>query len=105
MDHDDRGRIGRREMVRRSLLVLAAVPAATALGCGGGGLTCDPGTLSAEQSAMRRSLHYSDHAQTASRACSGCALYTGSESACGTCSVVSGAIHPAGTCDSFVARS
>jgi len=105
MDHDDARRLGRREMMRRSLVVLAAAPAVAAIGCGGGALTCEPGSLSQEQTAMRQALHYVDTAADPARHCSACALYTGNEAACGTCSVVGGAIHPQGTCDSFVARS
>ncbi|UJR84155.1 hypothetical protein [Sandaracinus amylolyticus] len=103
MDHDDARRLGRREMMRRSLVVLAAAPAVTAIGCGGGALECTPGP--AGDQAMRTALHYVDHGPDASRHCVRCQLYTGGESACGTCSVVAGGIHPQGTCDSFVARS
>lgn len=105
MDHDDARRIGRRDMLRRSLVVLAAAPAVAAIGCGGGELTCDTGSLAADQTAMRQALHYTDHGPDAARHCSSCALYTGSATACGTCTVIAGAVHPQGTCDSFVART
>ncbi|MDQ3033185.1 MAG: hypothetical protein M3Y87_12270 [Myxococcota bacterium] len=96
-------RIGRRAWIGRSLVVLAAVPALGA--CGGGGLTCESESLAADQAAMRRTLHYVDRSTNPSRACTACALYTGTEASCGTCTVIGGAIHPQGTCDSFVARS
>lgn len=105
MDHEDARRLGRRAMMRRSLVVLAAAPALGAIGCGGGGLECEPGSLTPAQQTMRTSLHYVDHGTDAARHCIRCQLYTGGETACGTCTVVAGAIHPQGTCDSFVARS
>lgn len=103
MSKDESPRIGRRAWVGRSLAVLVAAPALAA--CGGGGLTCEGGSLSSDQAATRRALHYSDTSPTPARECRSCALYTGNETACGTCSVVGGEIHPLGTCDSFVARS
>ena len=103
MSNDETTRMGRRAWVGRSLVVLAAVPVLGA--CGGGGLTCEPGTLSAAESTMRTTLHYTDHTGARLRQCSGCALYTGTETACGTCSVIAGAVHPQGSCDSFVARA
>lgn len=106
MDHDDARRLGRRAMIGRSLVALAATPALGAIGCGGGGgLECEPGSLTPQEQSMRSALHYVDLGDDPARHCIRCALYTGNERACGTCTVVAGAIHPQGTCDSFVARS
>lgn len=94
--------LSRRTFGRHALIVLAAVPLAA---CGGGELECESGALSADQRAMRGTLHYVDNGPDATRHCVGCALYVGNAAACGTCTVVAGAIHPRGTCDAFAARS
>jgi hypothetical protein len=105
MQKDDSRRLGRRAAIRTGLTVLASVPVASALGCGGGELTCAPGSLTEAERTMRTTLNYVDHGSNPSRHCSGCALYTGNANSCGTCSVIAGEIHPQGTCDSFAARS
>lgn len=107
MTDDDERRHGRREILRRALVVLAAVPAVSLVGCGGsdgGGIECGPSSLSAEQQRARQMLHYVDHGPSAERHCVRCRLYTGNASACGTCSAIAGPIHPEGTCDAFVAN-
>lgn len=105
MQRDDSHRVGRRAIIRTGLTVLASVPFAGALGCGGGELACPPGSLTDAERTMRTTLHYVDHGTDPARHCSRCALYTGSADACGGCSIIGGAIHPQGTCDSFAARS
>ncbi len=105
MQKDNSRRVGRRAAIRTGLTVLASVPIASTLGCGGGELTCAPGSLSEAERSMRTTLHYVDHGSDPARHCSNCALYTGAADACGTCSIIAGAIHPQGTCDSFAARS
>lgn len=95
-------KVTRRMFGRTSLLVLAAAPFAGA--CGGGELSCPPGSLSADERSTRAALQYQDVATDPARHCSACSLYTGNDSSCGTCSVVPGSIHPHGTCLSFAAR-
>ncbi|MFO0682486.1 MAG: hypothetical protein U0234_10565 [Sandaracinus sp.] len=94
--------MGRRDVLRRALVVLAASPVLAA--CGSGELHCTDGSLTPQQLALRSTLHYVEQAADPGRRCQGCILYTGSPTACGTCSAVPGAIHPGGSCDSFVAR-
>lgn len=95
-------KVSRRTFGRTSLLVLAGAPFAAA--CGGGELTCPPGSLSADQRSARSALQYEDVSSDPARHCSACALYTGNDTSCGTCSVVPGSIHPHGSCLSFAAR-
>lgn len=99
--------LGRRDLLRRALVVLAAAPVLgpALASCGSGELTCSTGGLSAAQLVVRSSLHYTDRGADASRHCSGCQLYTGGAEACGTCASVPGSIHPRGTCDAFAARA
>lgn len=99
--------IGRRDLLRRALVVLAAAPVAAPLlaSCGGGELSCSGGTLTPAQLAVRSTLHYSEHSADAARRCSGCQLYTGTADACGTCSSIPGSINPGGSCDAFAARA
>ena len=95
-------KVSRRAFGRTSLLVLAGAPFVAA--CGGGELTCPPGSLSADQRSARSALQYEDVSADATRRCLACALYTGNETSCGTCTVVPGSIHPHGTCLSFAPR-
>lgn len=99
--------IGRREVLRRALVVIAAAPLAGAslAACGSGELSCSGGGLTPAQLALRGGLHYTEHGSDASRHCSGCQLYTGNATACGTCSSVPGSINPNGSCDAFAARA
>lgn len=99
---------GRRTMLRRALVVLAASPVlgASLSACGsGGGLSCSTDGLGPAQLAVRGGLHYVEHGTDAARQCSGCQLYTGNATACGTCASVPGSINPQGTCDAFAARA
>lgn len=99
--------LGRREMLRRTLVVIAAAPLmGSALGsCGGGALSCSGGALTSAQLITRSAVHYLEHGPDASRHCSGCQLYAGSATACGTCASVPGSINPGGSCDAFVVRA
>ena len=105
MSHDDT--IGRRDLLRRALVVLAAAPVMMPIlaSCGGGELSCADGSLGPAQLATRGALHYAEHGTDAARHCSGCQLFTGSPTACGTCTVVPGSINPVGSCDAFAARA
>lgn len=98
---------GRRDMLRRALVVLAAAPVmgSALASCGGGEVSCSSGGLTPPQLAIRSGLHYAEHGPAATRHCSGCQLYTGAANACGTCSSVPGSINPTGTCDAFIART
>jgi len=108
MTHDET--IGRRDLLRRALVVLAAAPVMMPIlaSCGGGNggeLNCAGGALTAAQQATRGALHYAEHGADPARHCSGCQLFTGSATACGTCTVVPGSIDPGGSCDTFAARA
>jgi hypothetical protein len=98
--------IGRRDVLKRALVVLAAAPMlGSALeACGGGEPSCAGGVSSA-QLTIRGTLHYRERGSDPSRACSGCQLYTGNATTCGTCISVPGSINPGGTCDAFSART
>jgi hypothetical protein len=95
----------RREVLRRTLVVLAAAPVmGTALSGCGGDVSC-AGTMTPPMLATRSAVHYIEHGPVAARHCSGCQLYTGTPTACGTCASVPGSINPHATCDAFVTRS
>ena len=80
--------LGRRDMLRRALVVIAAAPVmgSALASCGGGELSCTGGALTSTQLITRNAVHYAEHGPDASRHCSGCQLYTGSATACGTAS-------------------
>ncbi len=98
-------RISRRELLGRSLMVLAAAPVLGA--CGGGGPDCsstaglDPAAL-----ANRTTQAYVEHSTRASAHCSACRFYTaGAAGACGACTLIAGPINPDGYCNLFSAAS
>jgi hypothetical protein len=95
-------REGRRTFLKRSLVVLAAMPIASA--CGGSASPCAASSLTDQQQTVRTTLHYMDAGTNPARQCHACSLFSGDAHSCGTCSVVGGSIDPHGTCDSFVAR-
>lgn len=102
-------RIGRREMLKRTvhLSVLAGAAPALLSACGGGELTCDDDSaLSAADRTARQGAHYVDRAPDPSRACERCNFYqAGAANQCATCTVVRGPIHPQGTCQLWAART
>lgn len=106
---EDGTKIGRREMVRRTVLltVVASAPAAWLSACGGGELACDDeSALSAAERDARRNAGYAEHAADPARACAGCTFFqAGGANACGACTVVRGPIHPAGSCNLFAPRA
>src|SRR5579859_4047604 len=87
---------GRRTFLERSLVVLAALPIASA--CGGSASPCAGGNLTEQQRTVRTTLHYLDNGTNPARQCDGCSLFTGDAHSCGTCTVVGGSIDPHGTC-------
>jgi hypothetical protein len=108
-----KNRIGRREVIRRSLTVLGAavvVPSALAA-CGGsegeGGLDCsDTSGLQPAQVQMRQSQHYVEASPHSDKNCANCNFYTaGAANACGTCSVIQGSINPQGYCNLWAASA
>jgi len=98
--------VGRRETMRRVLVVIGAAPllASGLEACSGGELACS-GNVTTAQLVVRGALHYADHGADPSRHCSACQLYSGDASSCGTCSSVPGSVNPGGTCDAFTART
>jgi hypothetical protein len=99
--------MGRRDVLRRTLVVIAAAPVMAPLlaSCGGGEPSCSSGGLAPAQLATRSTLHYVEHGTDPARRCSGCQLFAGSADACGTCTVIPGSINPRGSCDAFAARA
>lgn len=101
--HDTK--LGRRELLKRSLIVLAAAPVAVA--CGSSGPDCsstaglDPAAL-----ANRTAQQYVDQSTRASSHCSSCRFFTaGAAGACGSCTLIAGPINPNGYCNLFSAAS
>lgn len=99
--------ISRRDALRRSLTVLAAMPAAIAA-CkkDSSSLTCtDTAGLSATDTATRTTFNYQDRSGDPNKKCSRCQLFqAAAPNACGGCTLVKGPINPDGTCNAFVAR-
>lgn len=111
-------KLGRREVLKRALVVLAAAPvgAATLSACGssgggggGGGLHCtDTAGLQPAEVTMRNTQAYTDASPHADQHCRQCRFFTaaaGGATACGTCQVVRGPIHPDGYCNLYSAAS
>lgn len=98
--------ISRREALRRSLVVLAAVPAALEACKKDQALSCDNTSgLSAADSATRTNLRYVDRSTDAVKKCSRCQLFqAAAPGQCGGCTLVKGPINPEGSCTAFVAR-
>ena len=94
-------KLGRREALKRSLIVLAAAPLFGA--CGSSGPSCsDVSALDPTASANRTTQQYVEHSLRASSHCSGCRFYTaGAANACGTCTLIAGPINPDGYCNLF----
>lgn len=97
-------KLGRREILKRGLIVLAAAPVLGACG-GGGGLDCsstaglDPAAL-----ANRTTQQYVEQSLRASSHCSVCRFFTaGAANACGSCTLIAGPINPNGYCNLFSA--
>jgi hypothetical protein len=110
-------KLGRREVLKRALVVLAAAPVGAASlsacgssgGGGGGGLHCtDTAGLQPAEVTMRNTQAYSDTSPHADQHCRQCRFFqpaAGGATACGSCQVVRGPIHPDGYCNLFSAAS
>lgn len=98
--------LSRREALKRSLVVLAVVPAAIEACKKDAALTCtNTSGLSAADAATRTNLRYVDQSTDASKKCSRCQLFqAAAPGQCGGCTLVKGPINPDGTCTAFVAR-
>ncbi len=94
-------------IARRGLLLSSA-----ALGAGALSVdckraeTCPPSPLTAEDTKLRATLHYSDRSPNPDKLCNGCQQYLPNTDAdCGGCKLLKGLIHPAGYCAAFAAKS
>lgn len=98
--------ISRRDALKRSLVVLAAVPVALEACKKEQALTCtNTSGLSAVELAARTSLNYADRSTDPNKVCSRCQLFqAAAPGQCGGCTLVKGPINPAGSCTGFVAR-
>jgi hypothetical protein len=99
-------KIGRRTLLRRSLIVLAAAPVLGA--CGSSGPSCSDTTgLDPTALANRTTQQYVEHSLRASSHCSSCRFFTAGSGAgaCGTCTLIAGPINPDGYCNLFAAAS
>lgn len=106
--------ITRREMMKRSLLVLGAAAGAGAVlaGCGdddeGGALTCtDTSGLTDAEKQLRTQQEYTDHSPFDDKTCANCRFFQAAQQpdSCGTCQVVKGPIHPEGHCKLWAAKA
>jgi hypothetical protein len=102
--------ITRRDMIKRSLVVLGAASAAGAvlMGCGDdeGELTCtDTSGLSEPEKQMREQQAYTDHSPERDKLCDNCRFWTAPQqpNTCGGCQVIKGPIHPKGYCKLWAA--
>jgi hypothetical protein len=96
-------KLGRREVLKRSLIVLAAAPILGA--CGSSGPDCSSTAgLDPTAIANRTTQQYVEHSVRASSHCSSCRFYTaGAAGGCGTCQLIAGPINPDGYCNLFSA--
>lgn len=102
-------RMGRREMLTRTvqLTVLGSAAPALLAACGGGELTCtDASGLPEPDRQARLAAQYVDRAPDPTRSCERCSFFqAGPASQCATCTIVRGPIHPEGTCQLWAAAS
>lgn len=109
--------ITRRDMMKRSLLVLGAAAGAGAVlsGCGdddggggGDGLTCtDTSGLTEQEIQLRQQQEYTDSSPFEDKVCDNCRFWQAPSQpdSCGTCQVVKGPIHPKGHCKLWAAAT
>ena len=108
--------ITRRDMMKRSLLVLGAATGAGAVlaGCGddgdagGDGLTCtDTEGLTDAEKQLRQQQDYVDNSPFDDKLCDNCRFWQApqQEGTCGGCQVVKGPIHPKGHCKLWAAQA
>lgn len=99
-------KLGRRELLKRSLIVLAAAPVLGA--CGPAGPDCSS-TAGLDPTALgnRTTQQYVERSLRASSHCSNCRFFTaattGGAAACGSCTLIAGPINPDGYCNLFSA--
>lgn len=98
--------ISRRDALKRSLVVLAAIPVALEACKKDEALTCtNTAGLSAADVATRSTFNYVEHATDPAKKCSACQLFqAAAPGQCGGCTLVKGPVNPAGSCTAFVAR-
>lgn len=96
----------RRDALKRSLVVLAAIPVALEACKKDEALTCtNTAGLSQADLATRTTLQYVERSADPSKKCSGCQLFqAAAPGQCGGCTLVKGPINPGGSCTAFVAR-
>jgi hypothetical protein len=96
-------KLGRRELLKRSLIVLAAGPVLGA--CGSSAPDCSSTAgLDAAAIANRTAQQYVEQSLRASSHCSACRFFTaGAAGACGSCTLIAGPINPNGYCNLFSA--
>jgi hypothetical protein len=101
----------RREILGRGLKLLtavAALPLAVSRASAAAASCTQP-----DSQPLRESLHYTDVAQEAAKACAGCGFFTAEagkpdgeqKPACGNCMIFSGPVNTTGHCDSWSAKS
>ena len=63
--------------------------------------------LTAEESATRSRLAYSDVARDPNKTCATCQQFVppSTGSGCGTCKIMKGPVHPGGSCKSYAAKA
>jgi len=112
MDKNDG--ISRRDLLKRSLVVLGAATGGSAIlaacdsgGDGGGALNCnDVSGLTDEQKQARTALEYVEVTPQADKTCDNCNFWqAGQANACGGCTLIQGPINPKGYCKSWVAKA
>lgn len=103
--------LSRRTVLGRAAAALAVLTGAGAAGCKKKPLVCDgpsvtDGVLTADEVQLRKTLLYTDLAQTPDKACVNCTLFVAARDpdTCATCKVVHGPIHPNGTCKIFLRK-
>jgi len=90
---------------RRHLLLSSAWFGAGVLGACKRSETCPPAALTADDTKLRTTLHYTDRSPDPAKLCNGCQQYLQNTDAdCGGCKLLKGPIHPAGYCAAFSAK-
>ena len=105
--------VSRRDALRRSLAVLGAAAAGSAiavLGCSKKetALSCtDTSALSPSELTIRTSLAYAEASPEAGKTCANCQQFKAppAPTDCGACNIVKGPINPKGYCKSWIAKT
>jgi hypothetical protein len=100
--------ISRRDLLRKTLAVGAAVAGSGALlACSKDeGLSCqDVSGLSADEQQRRTALQYTDKTPKPEQTCDNCQFYQAKAAdQCGGCTILPGPVHPKGWCASWAAK-